>query len=338
MKPFHELARTAQFRRLRPLALRALADYGLGETSVTPLQLVQNATYRVRRVSDGRQFLLRVHTPRWHDAQVIRSELLWLEALRAEDGFEVPGPVRTRRGELWTAASTAGVPEPRVCTLMTWVEGRLVGRRRSPSLLRKIGAFMARLHRQAERFEPPDGFVRPRWDHEKPLGQDTDTRAGWDCLTPSQKTLFEAVGRRLRQAVRRVGHGSQAFGLIHGDLTFPNLLLRRGQLCAIDFDDCGFGHFLYDLAILLDRIEMREDYRALRAALLEGYRDVRPLPREHEAELDTFLLARWVFLGLSFLSRPEHAGPREYAPRFMRLVEPKIEKYLRVKPARGTSK
>jgi hypothetical protein len=37
-RPFPELARAAQFRRLRPLALRALEEYGLGETIVTPLQ------------------------------------------------------------------------------------------------------------------------------------------------------------------------------------------------------------------------------------------------------------------------------------------------------------
>jgi hypothetical protein len=43
----------------------------------------------------------------------------------------------------------------------------------------------------------------------------------------------------------------------------------------------------YDMAILLDRIEMRGEYPALRAALLEGYCQVRPLAREQEAYLET---------------------------------------------------
>lgn len=52
-RPFHELSRAAQFRRLRPLALHALEEFDLGETIVTHLQLVQNATYRVRCLRDG---------------------------------------------------------------------------------------------------------------------------------------------------------------------------------------------------------------------------------------------------------------------------------------------
>jgi hypothetical protein len=40
------------------------------------------------------------------------------------------------------------------------------------------------------------------------------------------------------------------------------------------------------------------------------------LARDQEAELATFLLARSVFLGLSFLRRPEHAGPRECGRAF----------------------
>jgi Ser/Thr protein kinase RdoA (MazF antagonist) len=128
-----------------------------------------------------------------------------------------------------------------------------------------------------------------------------------------------------------LGTGRDVFGLIHADLIFSNVVFHHGTPCPIDFDDCGFGYFLYDIAILLDRIEMRQDYAALRAALLEGYRQIRLLCAEHEAHLDLFVLARWVLLGTIFLSRPEF---RDYAPRFMGVVVPKIERYLRAaKPA-----
>jgi Ser/Thr protein kinase RdoA (MazF antagonist) len=184
---------------------------------------------------------------------------------------------------------------------------------------------MARLHEQARRFRFPRSFVRPRWDHAG-LFAPPETALGWDRLTPRQQKLFETVAQRLDEITRRLGNGREVFGLIHGDLIFPNVLFHCGDVRPIDFDDCGLGYFLYDIAILLDRIEMREDYPALREALLDGYRQVRRLPADQEAYLDLFLLARWAFLGLCFLSRPEF---RDYAPRFLRIVEPKMARHLR---------
>jgi Ser/Thr protein kinase RdoA (MazF antagonist) len=189
-----------------------------------------------------------------------------------------------------------------------------------------MGRLMARLHQQAGRYRIPKSFVRPRWDHRGLFGRNAQTQVGWDRLTRRQKRLFETVAEHLGEIVERLGTGRDVFGLIHADLIFCNVIFDRGEARPIDFDDCGFGYFLYDMAILLDRIEMREDYPALRAALLEGYRRIRPLAEEHEAYLDPFVLARWVFLGLCFLSRPEFC---DYAPRFLKIVEPKIERYLR---------
>jgi Ser/Thr protein kinase RdoA (MazF antagonist) len=268
---------------------------------------------------------LRVHAPCRHDTAAIRSELLWLQALSAE-GFVVPTPLRTRAGGLWTTASAEGVGRPRVCTLLTWVPGRFERRRRTPAILRKIGGLMARLHEQARRFRKPPSFVRPRWDHDWLFGRRAETRAGWARLGRRQERLFTAVGERMGRIMGQLGTGPDVFGLIHADLIFSNVLFHQGEARPIDFDDCGFGYFLYDMATLLDRIEMRQDYAALRAALLEGYRQIRPLAAEHETLLDLFVLARWVFLGVCFLSRPEF---NDYAPRFMNIVEPKMGRYLR---------
>lgn len=48
MKPFDDLSRTAQFRRLKSLACRALLDYDLSDASLTPLQYIQNAIWKVQ--------------------------------------------------------------------------------------------------------------------------------------------------------------------------------------------------------------------------------------------------------------------------------------------------
>jgi Ser/Thr protein kinase RdoA (MazF antagonist) len=328
MLPYSTLSRSGQFHRIRPLALRALAAYDLGEVSLEPLQHVENTTYRVRSNRGSEQLVLRIHAPRWHGLPEIRSEAVWLESLTAA-GLAVPNVIRARGGDVLTIACAPGVPEARACTLLTWVPGRHARRRRSPDMLRRCGAFLAGLHRFAETFHFPTEFRRPRWDYETLGGLNSRAAPGWDHLTPSQKRLFAAVRDRVRSALRRLKQGPEVFGMIHGDPGFKNLLFDRGEVRAIDFDDCGFGYFLYDLAIILELVEWRPDYKDLRAALLEGYRRIRNLAREHEPYLDLFVAARWMFLGLCLSGRPEQAAIRQFAPRFLKVVQPKLRQFLR---------
>jgi Ser/Thr protein kinase RdoA (MazF antagonist) len=165
-----------------------------------------------------------------------------------------PVPVRTHGGGLWTLATAAGVPEARIGTLLSWVPGRCERRRRTPTILRRMGRLMARLHERAAAYLPPGSFVRPRWDYQGLFGRHGEVLPGWPRLSRRQEDLFRAVGERLRRLTDQWGTGRDVFGLIHGDLIFQNVLFHQGEARAIDFDDCGFGYFVYDLSILLDRI------------------------------------------------------------------------------------
>jgi len=102
---------------MRRLAEAALTAYDLGEVRLTPLQHFFNTTFRIDTCSpQGKKerYVIRIHRPGSQDATTIRSELLWLLALRHEEGLIVPEPVSTRDGSLLTTASVAGVPEPQI--------------------------------------------------------------------------------------------------------------------------------------------------------------------------------------------------------------------------------
>jgi Ser/Thr protein kinase RdoA (MazF antagonist) len=323
---FWDLNRSQQSRRLTALARAALARYRLGAVALEPLHYNSNAIFRATRLRDGKRFVLRIHSPETPKAHV-RSELLWLAALKA-DGFTVPYAIPACDGAALVAVAAPHVPEARVCTLLTWIEGRIARQRQTPEQLRRVGRQIARLHRHASDFAAPRGFTRPRWDPDSLLDGGS-WQAGWQRLTSYQFRVMREIADRFQAVASDLGQGNRVFGLIHADFTFENVLFYGDDVRVIDFGDCGCGYFLYDLATLLDRIEWRTDYRDLRAALLAGYREERELRPEDEGLLDLFLLVRWSFLGLAFLSAPDHSPGRNYSDMFLKIVIPKMRKYLR---------
>jgi Ser/Thr protein kinase RdoA (MazF antagonist) len=251
--------------------------------------------------------VLRVARPDGPSLAMARSEATWLAALRRDTDLVVPGPVPTREGELVCVVADGGVPEPRVCVLFRWVEGRFVDQRLTATHLERVGVFTARLQACGAQFAPPAGFDRGPVDHVTSFGR---TRS--DGLAPEVAEraaalvdqvhpagggrVIAAVIDHARAARDALGRGPAVFGLIHADLHQENYLFHRGEVRAIDFDDCGYGPYLYDLAVTLLELLGRPDYPGLRAALLAGYRSVAPLPVEHERLVDTFMALRAVQL------------------------------------------
>src|SRR5205814_10646356 len=111
-------------------------------------------------------------------------------------------------------------------------------------------------------------------------------------LSSAEIAIVHRVVARDRQARAILGASRDVFGLIHADFHHGNYLFDRGSVRAIDFDDCGFGHYLYDLVVTLSAARGWSNYPVLRAALLAGYRDERPLPPEHEQCIPALMASR----------------------------------------------
>lgn len=324
-RPFDQLSHAEQVRRLGALARVALTSYGLEQARIVPLLHGLNAVFRVegeplgtdrmhtvgaeragaRRTMHPQQgrFVLRVHGPENANVAEIRSELLWLRALRRETPLVVPQPVPSLAGDLVCQVEVPGVPQPRLCVLLQWVDGRFLYNV-EPSLqrLRRVGAFMAHLHRHAEGFVPPPGFVRDRQNTARLLGQwltaPEERNRTWDGsrgpLSQEDEAVLDAAVATLRSAAEALRPQPGTFGLIHADLHGKNLLFAPGAVRAIDFDNCEFGYYAHDLAVFLAHPGHSRwpDQASKRAALLEGYRGVRPFPEDQEALLPTFMALR----------------------------------------------
>ena len=308
----HQVSNRQRVGRMRRLAVRALDAYPLVDRELRFIADEENATFRVdATAADGRgRFLLRVHRPARHgrnvdSAAAVGSELAWLMALRAGTDLLVPAPFRTIDRELTTVAVSPDVPEPRVCSVLRWMDGRVHSAAPRPVHLRRLGSVMARLHNHADQWRVPPGFVRIRWDWETFFGDTmvyggVDAAAVWDLLPDDLRRKFARVASGMRGVMTNLGEGADSFGLIHADLHLDNALFWRDEVKVINFDDCGFGYWLYDIAVALWELRYRHDYEDFRSALIDGYTRHRPLPPGGLAHLDDFIATREVAFGLWF--------------------------------------
>jgi Ser/Thr protein kinase RdoA (MazF antagonist) len=327
MKAFEDLTHRGQVRRLRRLAQAALEQYGLGDATLAFVAYSENAVFRVDVPQDGnqagRRFSLRVHRPGHQTKASLDSELAWMAALRREARLPVPEPRPSLDGRLRVLASVPGIPGPRNCSLLSWVRGRRVMRGVRPAHFSALGELIARLHEHASRWQLPAGFTRRHWDWEGLFGDeagfDLPASEVWALVPDRCRAPFEAVAGQARQVMEGLGRNPSAYGLIHADLSLGeegNVLFHQGQARPIDFDDCGFGYWVYDLAVPLAHWQTAPQWTAYRQALLGGYARVRPLsgsplvnpPRvgAQSAHLELFMAARHVSEILWGIDQAQH--------------------------------
>lgn len=332
MKQFEDLTFGGQSHRLRQLAVEALRRYDLREPRLTLLQHEGNTTFRVDLASDER-YMLRIQYPGLRTIETVQSELMWLAALRQETDFMVPEPIPSRDGTLWTVASVVGIPEPRICVLFRWMDGRFLDAALTPSHLKQVGALMAGLQAHGSQFRPPEGFTRGRLDNlteaarrtaargtketlarqqvDNPADEEAAIRLVTEICSPEDGARVAALIGNVRELQRNLAQEPDTFGLIHGDLHQENYLFHQGGVRAIDFDDCGYGYYVYDMAVTLSEVNWRKDTPALRKSFLTGYRNIREFSSVHEEHLDTFITFRDLQLMIWKIEMRDHPAFRE---------------------------
>ena len=338
MTDFYRLPLDERAERLRALARDALRRWGVEDCQPEIVKYRENAVFRVE-AADGRAAVLRVHRHGYHSDAALRSELAWMEALHAE-GIDVAAVIPSAAGERFETVQSAGVPEPRQVDMLTWMPGIPVGTLEeglNPAIqdvhtvFVGVGRLCARLHNQTEAWTQPASFTRHAWDRGGLVGPEPLWGRFWEAavLGAGERRLIERARASADEALTAYGRSPRRFGLIHADFNLDNMLLEGERVIPLDFDDCGFGWHLFDLATVWTIYHGSEIAEAIRAGVVEGYRSARDLPDEELAHMPLFELARaFSYLGWVH-TRSETASAKALAPEVAQLACTLAEAYLR---------
>jgi len=325
------LSHESLMRSIGLLAEAALPRWGLAGADLKMINHSENTTYRVTPANGGKPVILRVHRPGYHTVDGIRSELAWMRALQAEGGVPTPQAIPARDGQDVQSVAHPSLSTPRNCVLFHFIEGEEP--QQDHDLIepfKQLGEVTARTHLHSMRWQRPPFFERTVWDFEHSIG----SKPNWGPwtegpdMTPARLPLLQKLVAAMGKRLARYGRGNDRYGLIHADFRLANLLIHKSEVRVIDFDDCGLGWFLYDAGTAVSFFEHKPEVPALIDAWAEGYRRVRPLSKEDEAELPTFVILRRMILFAWMGSHAETDLAKQEGPAYADGTCEMAENYL----------
>jgi Ser/Thr protein kinase RdoA (MazF antagonist) len=338
MKPYQSLTYLGRLRRLTKLARLALAAFGMENARMKLLRDAGNLLFRVvesppiptqgrKNLFEDGVYLMRLLQPAYQTPEAVVSELQWLAALRQEADLPVPQPIPTREGGWLAEVTDPSVPGSRNATLVRWVKGRMIKRTLKPGHFQAAGKLMARLHDHAAHWQFPEGFSKRHYNWEgffvEVTGSNFPPNEAWKLLPQDLYEPCRIVAQQSKRVMERWGQERDVYGLIHADLGIDaNCLFWGGEARAIDFDDSGFGYWIYDIAVFLEHFRDDSAYPLFRDAFQDGYSEIRTLPAEQWQQLELFMAvwhayeALWSATGAhlfpseqsEYMTRVEHAG------------------------------
>lgn len=296
------------------------------DTRVSLLNHSENTTYALQ--AGGRRYVLRVHRLGYHSAEAIAIELDWLAAVSRDTAIRTAAPVAGADGALVQPFATRQ-PEARHSVLFEFLDGEEPDESGDlAAAFEQLGGITAELHAHSRRWTAGrPRLARPVWDFEHTLGSRPiwgEPRHGIGVTAVVAAQLERGI-REVRARLEAYGADAQRFGLIHADLRLANLLVHEGRVSVIDFDDCGYGWFLYDLGSALSFIEHRDYVPALVDAWVRGYERQAPLDEADIAMIPTFVMMRRLLLTGWLGSHREtdlaRVIGREYTPQTCDMID-----------------
>jgi Ser/Thr protein kinase RdoA (MazF antagonist) len=250
----------------------------------------ENATFKIE--TNAHFYAMRVHRCGYHSKNNILSELAWLHALR-ETGIIVPEAIAGNDGDFVQTVTLAD-GSIRHAVLFNWIEGEMPTTDVNPAAFEQLGAITAKLHQHSRQWQKPHYFKRIVWNYRTMVTDQAHWGRWQDAphLQAKDHPIIHEALLRVHAELSDYGQDSYRYGLIHADLRLTNLLLYEGETRVIDFDDCGMGWYMHDLAAAISFNEHLPNAPLWVEHWLKGYERIAHLNQAELEIIPTLIIQR----------------------------------------------
>ncbi|OGO67799.1 MAG: hypothetical protein A2Z49_00430 [Chloroflexi bacterium RBG_19FT_COMBO_56_12] len=301
----------------------AMRCYNILSDQVELLDGFESFIYKFRR-PDG-QFILRIGHSDRRSPDLIRGEVDWINYLAA-GGATVARAILSENGNLVEPVED-GQGGEFLCTAFVHAPGAEIHRDQiNDRLYRNYGRLIGRMHALAKTYR----ISNPAW---KRYAWDSTENNTAERQMPAKEVLAMEKYRSVLAHLRSLPRDTDGYGMIHQD-AHPGNFFVDDEYCItlFDFDDCVYGHFIYDIAMVLfytsigepDPAEYTERFMPV---FLSGYREENRLNPAWLPELPHFMKLREIdlFAAIHFSFADGDNPDHPWAARYMKGRREKIE-------------
>lgn len=247
-----------------------------------------NDSYKVSTSTDT--FLLRIYRHGWRDLPAINFEVEALLHLK-NNGVDVAYPIATKKGDyIINIEAPEGI---RYVILTRYAKGQELSLSEEGSA-ESYAQHMAQIHSLSETFKaPPERF---KLDVEHLLTEPIQRIKPFLADRLEDCEFIESCSKNLQLVLQGMLDDSTDFGFCHGDMHGGNAHLDGSQLISFDYDCCGFGLRVYDLAIFKWALKLHKKDDSIWQRFLESYQQHRPLSPQDLQQIDHLVCIRHIWL------------------------------------------
>ncbi len=266
--------------------------FGINSNQIEALDGFESFIYEYEK--DGRSYILRIGHSRRRSPEMIHGEVDWINYL-ADGGAGVAKAILSENGELVEAIADGEDGQFLATAFVKAAGGPPRKELWNENLFVCYGRLIGRIHKLSKDYQPSNSaWKRPSWD-------DPTMQYANLYLAEHDTAVLEQYNA-LMTHLQLLPEDLNSYGMIHQDAHGGNFFVDDDyNITLFDFDDCVYGHFIYDIAMVLFYAITNDTYPEKHLAKLwppfmQGYAQENELDSAWLAQIPHFMKLREIDL------------------------------------------